>query len=415
MSRRNLKISVLLFNIFFPAVLVFLPYIYNLKNAFLTSVGVFFSYIAIVEISFRVYYRIRYKKPYMPIPKIPFDKMYIEPHPYLPYVYKKNFICQKEMPSTYPLHKEKGYRFIQLKTNNRRHINGPQGDRDIEVPKPEGLIRINCLGGSVTGNYICYENKNYSYPMELEKILQRAFPKVNIEVNNCGQGGYTSAEILIKFLLDTIDTRPDIVVICHAYNDLGLSLTANFQPDYSHARRNLGETYHLYRLASKIPAIPLSSWNYLVNYLIFSQNIRFSLVDSVSRGKPDIKNDFQGLSTYRRNMEHIINICKANGIFVVLSTMCCYLYDQVKNSETHLKYREGSRLENDVVRSVAAKHNIPLVDNASLVPQEDGYFVDTIHLTPEGMQRMAGNISYPIIKYIKTLGSPSSFSKQDAA
>ncbi len=68
-----------------------------------------------------------------------------------------------------------------------------------------------------------------------QKILQRTFSDVQIEVNNCSQGGYTSAKILVKFLLDTIDTMADTVVIYHAYNDLGKSLTSHFHSDYSHA------------------------------------------------------------------------------------------------------------------------------------------------------------------------------------
>jgi hypothetical protein len=165
-------------------------------------------------------YRIKFKRPYLMVPKVPFRKMHIEPHPYLPFVYKKNFICHKAMPANYPLHKDRGYTFSQLMTNNVRHLNGPNGDRDVIVPKPKGLIRINCLGASTTGNYINYKGKNYSYPIELENILLSRFPGLSIEVNNYGQGGYTSAEILIEFLLNVIYTEPDMVVIYHAYNDL---------------------------------------------------------------------------------------------------------------------------------------------------------------------------------------------------
>ena len=381
-------------------ILTFLPYVVHMKRALLFSISGLFLYILIIEILFRMLYRVICKRAYVHIPRLPFSRMYVEPHPYLPYVYKKNFLCHREMPVTYPLHRDREYMFAQVFTNNFRHVNGPEGGRDIEVPKPERLIRVNCLGASTTGNYIRYNNQNYSYPMELEKTLKGAFPGLNIEVNNCGQGGYTSAEILIKFLLDTIDTKPDIVVIYHAYNDLEPSLTADFQSDYSHAKRNLGEIYYLYRLVSKIPDIPLESWNFLLNYCLFSQNIGFNLLKVVSRGTADIKNDFKGLGTYRRNIEHIINICKANGVHVIASTFCQYLYPEVKNDKVYLRYFEGGKLENQVMRELAKMHNLPLVDNEYLIPQEDKYFVDTVHFTPEGMQLLARNISHPIIEYI---------------
>lgn len=354
------------------------------------------------EIFFRVWYKARFKKPYKLVPKIPFNKIYFEPHPYLPYAYKKNFLCQKAIDATYPLNKDKGYMFPQLKTNNFRHLNGSRGDRNIETPKPKGLIRINCLGASTTGNYILHNGEAFSYPMELEKVLKNAFPDDNIEVNNCGQGGYTSAGILVKFLLDTINTQPDIVVIYYAYNDLQPSLTPDFQSDYSHAKKNLGEVYYLYRLASKIPEIPSALWNYAINKSAFSQNIRYTLLSAIARKKPDTKSDFKGLNAYERNVEHVINVCKGNNIRVVLSTFCHYLYPGIKDDQTHLKYREGVRQENEVIKKLASKHGLPLVESDRLVPAEDKHFVDSVHFTPEGMRLLAENISQPIIEYIKT-------------
>lgn len=401
------RISYLLFYVLFLLVFAFLPYVFHLKKASLFSLIIFFTYIAAVEILFRIFYKAIFKKPYSHIPKIPFEEIHIEPHPYLPYVYKKNFLFQKETPAKYPLHQKDGYTFPEVRSNNFRHINGPKGDRDIETPKPKGLIRINCLCDSPVSNYIRCNGKNYSVPMELEKILHDALSDVKIEVNNCGQGGYTSAEMLIKFLLDTIDTEPDIVVIYYAYNDLIPSLTPHYQSDHSHARRNLGEVYHLYRLASIIPDIRLASFNFLINYCLFSQNIRFSLLNKVSRGRIDVKSDFQGVGTYRRNLEHVINICKANGIHAILSTFSQYLYPQVQNKEVYLKLCEGIKLENDVMRSLAAKHGLPLVDNAYLVPEEDKYFMDTMHFTPEGMRLVAENISRSIIDCITGKKKPN--------
>ncbi len=371
-------------------------------KAFFYSIVFICGLIAVAEILFRLCYRIMRKRPYQFIPRIPFKKMYIEPHPYLPYVSKKHFLCSENIAARFQLNQDKGYKFTELKTNNFRHYNGPDGSRDIVMPKPEGLTRINCLGASTTGNYIFYNGRQYSYPMELEKILKNSFPGNNTEVNNCGQGGYTSAEVLIKFLLDTIDTTPDIVVLYLAYNDLQPSMTDGFQGDYSHAKRNLGEIYHRYEFISKIPYIPLAIWNYLINARTFGQNIRFTLLSAIARKNANIDNDFEGLGTYERNIEHIINICKANGIQVVLSTFCHYLYDGIKDNKEHLKYHEGIKLENEIMRGLSRRHDVPLVDNDMLIPRDNKYFVDSIHFSPEGMQMLAENISKPIINILKT-------------
>lgn len=47
----------------------------------------------------------------------------------------------------------------------------------VVIPKPKKLIRINCIGASTTGNYIEENNKIYSYPLELERILKKNIQK----------------------------------------------------------------------------------------------------------------------------------------------------------------------------------------------------------------------------------------------
>ena len=72
------------------------------------------------------------------------------------------------------------------------------------------IFRINCLGASTTQNYLQFNNEVYSYPLELEKILKTKSHK-NIEVNNCGSGGYTSSDILVRTLLQNLDTDPNVI------------------------------------------------------------------------------------------------------------------------------------------------------------------------------------------------------------
>lgn len=360
----------------------------------------FVTALLVCEILFRILYQIKTGKKYIIQPKIPFKEIYVEPHPYLPYVNKKNFLTPKTTKATYPLHQEKNYTFGQYFSNNMGYINGPNGDRNIIIPKPKDLIRINCLGASTTGNYIVFDGRNISYPLELERILKEKFPKKKIEVNNCGVGGRTSAEILIDFALNIIDTQPDIIVIYHGYNDLVPSLTPNFKSDYSHAKRNLGELWPYYRISSLFPDLPIAFYNFFI-IQFFGQNIRQSLLDAISRGKVDLSSDFNGIKTYKRNIEHIVNLCKSNGITVILSTFCHFMYDDVKSSIIHQKYHSGVLLENEAMKKIAEKHAISLVDNNILFPFEERYFVDSIHFSPEGMRLLAENISFPILEYLK--------------
>jgi lysophospholipase L1-like esterase len=340
----------------------------------------------VAELLFCFSYRLYIGSAYARHPRIPFKDLYIEPHPYIPYVYKKNFLGQKKENAPYPLHRGR-YQFAQLTSNTL-----PSGNRDIVTPKPDGLFRVNCLGASTTANYIECDGNSHSYPMELEKKLS-CMLNIPVEVNNCGMGGYNSAEIFIRFALQVIDTDPDAVVIYHAYNDISAYLTKDFVSDYSHCRKNLGDSYWTYAIGSRIPFIPFKFVDALVSRWI-PGNIRYALLDQVSKGVVDFTaNPDPGLATYRRNIQHIIDLCRCNNIKVVLSTYCHFLYDGIKTDPLHLTYADIVRKENNIMRELAAKNELILVDNDTLMPKDAKYFVDSVHFTPEGMCRLATNIA----------------------
>ncbi len=353
------------------------------------------SLLLCTEILFMYLYKYSTGARYKRMPKLDLSKLYVKPHPYMPYVMKKNFVSEKKSLATYPLHRGR-FNFGQFKTNSLGFVNGLEGDREVKMPKPKNLMRINCIGASTTGNYIEEDGLVYSYPLELELLLKGKMSNP-VEVNNFGQGGYNSADILVRFALQIIDTNPDVVVIYHAYNDIRAYLTANFQSDYSHSRINLGESYWKFALAAKIPDLPISFLNYMIA-LWLPISSRNSLLEQVSVGDFGENNNYTlGLIAYKRNMQHIIDICISNKIKVVLSTYCHFLYDEIKQDSLHLRYKKIVDEENKIVRDLALKNQLILVDNAEKIPKDMRYFVDSIHFTPEGMRLVAENISEAIL------------------
>ena len=227
------------------------------------TLAIFIILIVITDLLFRFFYRLYFGESYIFVKKIPFEKICVEQHPYLPYVFKNNFQTIPPEKLNYPIHAN--YYTSDLTTNNFGFNNGPNGDRDIIVPKPKNLVRINCIGSSTTGNYISINNNNYSYPLELEKILKLKSSR-KIEVNNCGMGGYNSADILVRFILQIIDTEPDYLVIKPGFADINSYLTPNFKSDYSHSRQGLAESHWRYIVSSTIPDIPIKFINYIKKY-----------------------------------------------------------------------------------------------------------------------------------------------------
>jgi lysophospholipase L1-like esterase len=354
---------------------------------------IIFTIIIIIETIFNVIYRKKNGITYKFIKKIPLKKFLIEPHPYLSFSMKKDFNISNSEKLNYNNHKN--FYTSDLKTNNLGFLNGIRGNRKIQIPKPSNLFRINCLGASTTGNYITYQNKNYSYPLELEKILKKKSKK-RLEVNNCGQGGYNSADILIRLILQIIDTKPNMIILYHAYNDIRSYLTPNFTSDYSHSRKNFGEAYWRFWLGSKIPNIPINFINYLINKILPS-NHRHSLLETVSKGKINLNNNFKpGLETFERNLQNIIDICYAKKIKLILCTFCFYI-DSKKISKQQKIFKKIIKEENYIIKKLAIKNKLKLVDCYNLIPKNKKYFVDTIHFSPDGMTKMAQSIS----KYIK--------------
>ena len=51
-------------------------------------------------------------------------------------------------------------------------------------------------------------------------------------MNNFGQGGYNSTDILVRLNIQIVDTKPDVLILYHAFNDIRSYLTKNFESDF---------------------------------------------------------------------------------------------------------------------------------------------------------------------------------------
>ncbi len=84
-------------------------------------------------------------------------------------------------------------------------------DREFEVPKPEGVLRIACLGDSVTyGTGVALED---TFPKQLEKLLAERFPELRIEVLNAGVYAFNTTQQMGWYRLAVASLEPDIVLL----------------------------------------------------------------------------------------------------------------------------------------------------------------------------------------------------------
>lgn len=104
-------------------------------------------------------------------------------------------------------------RTCQIRMNNR----GFRG-KDITLPKPPGVFRIVCVGGSTT---VEGWTDDTTYPAILEQTLAREFGPGAVEVINCGISSLSSAGEVQK-ASEYLALQPDLLIEYGCINDLSI-------------------------------------------------------------------------------------------------------------------------------------------------------------------------------------------------
>jgi lysophospholipase L1-like esterase len=293
----------------------------------------------------------------------------LSPHPYIGYVFRPGVEHLGNL-------EEGGLNF---------HINS-MGMRGPEMAplKPPGVYRILCLGGSTTFGTGANEDEA-TYPARLEHYLNQMAPAgVRYEVGNCGVTGYTTAENLINLELRLVELEPDAIVFYAAANDARPIQARGFQPDYSHYRRSW----------PVIEVSPFERWM-LRNVRLFAWATRGLDPERQYRslGHPIFVEGFQdlhqradqgvpaeGLDTFFRNLLHIVEVARANGIVPVVSTFA-YCADKETGRE---RFLETIQAINARLSPFCEDHDVPLLRIDEQLSNRCELFDDSIHMGDEG-------------------------------
>jgi len=266
--------------------------------------------------------------------------------------------------------------------------------RDFAYAKPPGVIRIAALGASTTAD---------GYPAMLEEYLNArvAAQSNRFEVMNFAHGFYTSAHVLVNFVLNVIDFAPDYVIIHQAANDEHARASeAEFRDDYSH---------HL-----KVFQQPRIWDRYILRVSVAYRALKFKLnpnpdwmfvetAAQIRRKVPQRALNERELGVFRRNIESIIDVASARQIKVVLTTMP----RSTDERYSHLKKTPDSDFDrphhidqlNEVLRSIAANHDrLLFVDLDKLMTGKDNHlFLDLVHVNDTGKRMKAEYLGKRII------------------
>ena len=289
------------------------------------------------------------------------------PHPYLSYYPTPNF--KKGLTA----HNSLGYR-----------------NDEFPLKKPDGVFRIVALGGSSTYD-VSIEDNQKTFTAQLEKLLNGEYGYHNVQVINAGVPGYNSWETLGNLEFRVLDLDPDLVIIYDGVNDVHARLVvpSAYQSD------DLGR-----RQAWQVPRVALWERSALLRILSRTMNItRQVSVDDFASAPTYVSWPFESRLAeldldpvevlkknppiyFRRNLENMIAIAKEHDVQILFSTWAYspYLHDYA--SEGY--YQQGFRENNDVVKEVAASHDIPMFDFAAVMPQDAKDWADGRHVNEAG-------------------------------
>jgi len=109
------------------------------------------------------------------------------------------------------------YRNEGVVTDQFGFVNHP-----VRIPKPAGVIRVVCIGGSTTHEDNPGGNRTTDF---LQKLLDAEYPAGSIEIINCGIAGSGSNE-LRRHARDYLKYEPDLILYYEGINDIVAHLNA---------------------------------------------------------------------------------------------------------------------------------------------------------------------------------------------
>ena len=309
--------------------------------------------------------------------------------------------------------------FFDLQTNKY----GFRYSDHLSKDKPVGEIRVFSLGGSTT---MGVESSNeMTYPQQLEKMIGDP----TVRVINAGVGGYRSIHLLHYYKEVIREFSPDMITIYSGWNDYGDYMMSYWKP-----RDPLRHT-----LLSQFEVTQHPISRFALGHLILKYYYRLKNFDRIEIQTNDPRTRKRYIETakdhtwheeYKTNIQDLISLAKSDGVTPVLINFPSPQFENApleakEFSETDLNMAgrwDGLVISLKYIRTIlkelAKKNNIPLVDLNQRFEKENhnfikkfSYFVDRMHLTPEGNTLIAETMVAPIKNILKIRNQQNSFAK----
>jgi hypothetical protein len=302
-------------------------------------------------------------------------------HPFFPFVGRPNAEYDFQIP-------------VNGVQANVKVKNNSYGFRSHELPteKAAGDYFVIALGESTTWGSAS-ETNALTWPELLEARLQAKYPERHVRVFNFGTQNVTVAYSVVALALIGMRIHPDLIIVYHGFNELGVAIAPNYRPDHSHFFRDLGMGLSWPGFQRTMPRILLSS--YTIAYLssladqrIGANNLSFYVQWPIDFDESlDDEGVKRGMS---RDWEHLMTVealARGSGARTLYSTF------QYFDGKDH-----SYELVNDSLREFFAAHDLEYVDQDVLIPDFDSTLqYDVCHFTRAGDEMMAENFFRKIV------------------
>lgn len=269
--------------------------------------------------------------------------------------------------------------------------------RDLPMPKPAGVFRIVCEGGSTTLDILSPDDAS-TWPARLGALLA---PRA--DVANAGFTGWTSLESLVSLAIRDVDLAPDLVVVLSGVNDLQPAGHDPFTPDYS-----LGHLELLPRVTGVAPVpVRLVSRSVLLEFALgrlrpqgggSGEGFTPSYEWKGGPKRDDIPD--AAVAVYERNLRSTAAVARAHGAATLFVAQSVRLRKGREAEDgawiaawtpglTTKGYLAGLARYNAVAKKLSDEGAALFFDPEAGGAFPDAAFADPVHFSPEGSDLFA--------------------------
>jgi lysophospholipase L1-like esterase len=275
-------------------------------------------------------------------------------------------------------------------TRNRLGFRGPDVPADFA-----SRLSIVAVGGSTTEGGLLSEGR--SWPEQMAAVLARTHP--DLWVNNAGFDGHSTFGHLVLLRSVLVSLRPTFMLVLAGINDIGMD---GGKP---------GDEFALAPWLARHSEIANTAINFRRAWRSSEMRVNadlpadLALAPRVAMTDAEVAAELakhaRFLEPYRQRLTALAEESLAAGITPVFLTQPVLLGDAIDpatgadlatvSQSGNVSGRAESRVMeryNDVMRQVAARHGVLLIDLARLLPKDSRYFYDFIHFGNDGARKV---------------------------